>query len=234
QFNEEKKEALKNADRTDANTTMTENIVSENINQNIQSISLQQVSDSYSYNNAQKQLDSQKSAMLTSQAQSGTRTSSMNDAINIETANNAEQMQFQQDSQRINYNYQINSILNNLAQNTFNIQNNRTDAMELRNSYKGPTFSSQEQINFNDLFTGNIFKNIATAFSDPYAGAGSAYKEYMMKRKSISQKADWQIKDLNNAATDIMDNRGWRFLGRLFSGNGVNTTSQYYNLFKDL
>ena len=135
EFEQDKKAAIKSADRSDQLSTMNEGTVSNQHNNAIEQLSLQQIADAYSFNYMAENSAAQTGNALTAQAGSGTRTSSVMDAVDMQAAQSAQQLQLTEDQQRAGYDSNLNGILSALAQNRFQIQANRTDALDLRTSY---------------------------------------------------------------------------------------------------
>lgn len=135
EFNDSKDKAMKEADRSDAVSDMNERSASNNANAEIGQLSLQQIADAYTFNYNNQQIGANKGAGLASMAASGVRTSSVGNAIDMETKQNEQQLQLYEDQTRAGYDYKLDGILQALAQNTFGIQNSRTDAFDLRAAY---------------------------------------------------------------------------------------------------
>lgn len=135
EYNEAKKQALKSADRNDYMSDNNERTVNFETGAAFDRLGLQQVADAYSFNNAAIQNSSQTGNELSQMAASGTRTSSMNTAVDLQSAQNEAQLQLAEDQTRAGEEQTLFSILNAYGQNAFQIQNNRTDANELRHSY---------------------------------------------------------------------------------------------------
>lgn len=134
-FEINKKDALKNADNSDIQTTMQEGLVSEDFNNNLDALRLGQESDALGWNMQAIQNEMSEGDALSSMAISGTRGSSMNDAVEMQSSLNSQQLQLQEDTQRKGQDIQLASLLNNLANNTFNMQMSRNNAMDLRMAY---------------------------------------------------------------------------------------------------
>lgn len=150
EFEKAKEEAGRNADQadlqadfSDTQQDLTEKIVSGDFNSAIDNMYLSQTSDAWSWNDALAQIGSSSGSAYASIAGSGVRAgSSLSDAVMIDTASNAAQLQFAQDTKRQNDSNSLASVLNNLAGNRFDIMQNRVgaditrnDAAYLRNSY---------------------------------------------------------------------------------------------------
>ncbi|MBO7733344.1 MAG: hypothetical protein J6S67_12340 [Methanobrevibacter sp.] len=136
-------EAERQADLLDESLTVAEGGLANDFNAAIDDLYLSQQADTYSWNAAAMQSGSNEGAAYSQLASSGVRAgSSLSDAIEMEAAVNENQLQFAQDSKRQSDTNNLNSVLNNLAQNRFSIQQQRisadyarNDANYLRNSY---------------------------------------------------------------------------------------------------
>lgn len=150
-FKKAKEEAERNAaqaelqaDLTDKSLDITEQSLSNDFNAAIDDLYLNQEADTYSWNAQAMQAGSAEGASYAGLAGSGVRAgSSLSDAVFMESATNAAQLQFSQDAKRRSDNNNLSSVLSNLAGNRWNIQSNRIgadltrdDASFLRNSYQ--------------------------------------------------------------------------------------------------
>lgn len=135
QFQQAKEEAIKDADRSDAMSDVNEVYSAEEANNALEQLGLKQIADSYNFNYMAEQNAAQTGNELASAAASGVRGSSLQTAIDLEAAQNAQQLQLTEDQTRAKDEANLNSILNALSQNRFQIQFNRTDAYDLRHSY---------------------------------------------------------------------------------------------------
>ena len=137
-------QAEKQADLTDRSLDVTEQGLSNDFNAAIDQLYLSQTSDTYSWNNDAMQAGSSEGAAYANLAGSGVRAgSSLSDAVLMESATNAAQLQFSQDAKRRSDDNNLAGVLNNLAGNRWNIQQSRIgadymrdDARYLRNSYQ--------------------------------------------------------------------------------------------------
>lgn len=136
EFTEKKETAEKNAARSDAQSDLNELQSAEDANRNINNLGLQQIADTYTWNQASQQIGSQKGNALSQTAASGARTSSMTGAIDMADQQAKGQLQLQEDLARADYDNTLYSTLGALAQNRFQIQANRTDAYDLRRSFQ--------------------------------------------------------------------------------------------------
>lgn len=136
EFTDRKDTAEKNAARSDAQSDLNELQSAEDANRNINNLGLQQIADTYTWNQASQQIGSQKGNALSQTAASGARTSSMTGAIDMADQQAKGQLQLQEDLARADYDNTLYSTLGALAQNRFQIQANRTDAYDLRRSFQ--------------------------------------------------------------------------------------------------
>lgn len=131
------------ADLTDKSLDLTEQGLATDFNAAIDQMYLSQEADAYNWNAQERQAGSQEGAAYANLASSGVRAgSSLSDAVEMESATNAAQLQFSQDAKRRSDNNNLASVLNSLASNRFGIQQNRigadvarSDAAYLRNSF---------------------------------------------------------------------------------------------------
>ena len=138
------KQAELQADLTDKSLDVTEQGLSNDFNAAIDELYLGQQADTFSWNTQAMQAGSAEGASYAGIAGSGVRAgSSLSDAVLMESATNASQLQFSQDAKRKSDNNNLAGVLSNLAGNRWNIQSNRIgaditrdDARYLRNSYQ--------------------------------------------------------------------------------------------------
>lgn len=184
-FQNAEKEAYKNADKADALSTIDETYLSNLTNNNLASLSLSQVAEGLQYNQAAQNIAQNTGNALSQQANSGIRAGgSLSSAIEMEAAQNSAQLQLAEDTQRNQDDLQLANILNDLNKNTFNIQSNRTDAMDLRNSFKA----------------GEIGENgLATS-------GGYNWQKYQNAKTQTETRYNQQYNELRTAQ---MENEGW-------------------------
>lgn len=232
EFEEAQKQAYKNANRSDEQSTMAERTTSNNVNSNIQALGLQDIANAYSFNNASQTASASKGNSLANMAASGTRTSSLGSAVDMSDKQSQDQLQLSEDMSRIQSGAQLNSILDALGQDVFQIRNNRQDAEQLRQAYNDGGYAASESDGgiLNTIFTeiGNTVKDIYGR-STNYAGAGSEYRKYMLNRNRASDNYDYQITDLNKAISDISDHTTLRAVQRFFGG-----AAESYNTAKNI
>lgn len=153
-FDIAKKQANKNADTQDAYSTMSETSLNNQINYELDKLSDKQQLDTFNYNNILKQNDANYGQNLDLLASSNVRNSSLENVIKMENANNSQLLQLQQDSERKDTDYSIQNAINFIKENTFNLQQNRNNANDLRASFEvgGDQYrqkqKSQEMIDF--------------------------------------------------------------------------------------
>lgn len=137
------KQAELQADITDKTLDITEQGLSQDFNTTIDNLYMSQEADTMNWNLAAMQAGSSEGAAYSQLAGSGVRAgSSLSDAVLMESAVNENQLQFSQDQKRRSDDNNLGTVLNNLAGNKVNIQNNRIgaditrdNAAYLRNSY---------------------------------------------------------------------------------------------------
>ena len=151
EFEQAKEQADRNAkqqelqaDLTDESLDITERTLSNDFNTAIDDMYLNQAADAMTWNAQSMQAGSSEGAAYSNLAASGVRAgSSLSDAVQMESATNAAQLQFSQDAKRRSDDNNLAGVLNNLAGNRFNIQQGRIgaditrdNAQYLRNSFQ--------------------------------------------------------------------------------------------------
>lgn len=129
------KEAKKNADRQDKGLTLNEMFTSEGLNGQFDALRLGQEGNALQWNIQAMQNDQQTGQELSQMAASGTRSSSMADAVDLEASVNSQALQLQEDQTRAQNRIQLASLFGNLGEAVNNIGLGREDAMDLRTSY---------------------------------------------------------------------------------------------------
>lgn len=207
-FDINQKDAFKNADRSDAETTLNEGLVALDFNNQLGQLGLQQEAEAFSWNRELQAIGAQKGEGLAAMAQSGTRTSSASDAVDMQAAQNAAQLQLEEDTQRRSDTYAIGSLLNGLQNNIFNLQSNRTDALDLRTSWSegGDQFNlfQLQRKNTADAYdrsieavqdaiddTRNIGKNIWGTISAGFGGAMQGMDTYAKVSSYLSNAGSY-------------------------------------------
>ena len=143
QANRNAEKANLQADLIDQSLDIGERTLSNDINTAIDNLYLSGASDTWEWNQQAMSAGANEGAAYASIAASGVRAgSSLSDAVEMQSATNAELLQFSQDSKRRSDNNNLGSVLNQLAGNEFNIMENRIgadqtrkDALDLVNSY---------------------------------------------------------------------------------------------------
>lgn len=143
QANRNAEKAKLQADLTDKAQNIAESTLSNDINTAIDNLYLSGASDTYEWNQQAMSAGQSEGAAYAGLAGSGVRAgSSLSDAVLMESATNAGQLQFTQDARRRSNDNNLGSVLNQLAGSEFNIMQNRigadqtrADALDLVNSY---------------------------------------------------------------------------------------------------
>lgn len=136
EFNQAKEEAEKNAeyakqnaDLADLGSDIAEQGTSNDINTAIDNMYLSQANDAMQWNAAARQAGSAEGGSYAQLASSGVRAgSSLSDAVEMESATNAAQLQFSQDATRRSNDNNLASVLNGIANTRYNIMSNRVGA----------------------------------------------------------------------------------------------------------
>lgn len=135
QFNIARDEANKSADKSDWKSTMNEGYIAANANNQLDQLSASMEQQGLQFNNEAIAAGAQKGNSLARSAASGTRNSSMNTAIDLESAVNAAQLQAEENAAAASNRYNLNNILSQYNNDVFKLQSDRTDAYDLRHSY---------------------------------------------------------------------------------------------------
>ena len=150
EYNEAQRQANRNAEKanlqadlTDQSLDIGEQSISNDINTAIDNLYLAGANDTFEWNLQAMAAGQSEGAAYAGLAGSGVRAgSSLSDAVLMESATNAGQLQFTQDARRRSNDNNLGSVLNQLAGNEFNIMQNRigadqtrADALDLVNSY---------------------------------------------------------------------------------------------------
>ena len=218
-FEEKKKDAehsadLKDieADRTDSLATQTETAANNDFANQFDLLNLSWQQDALNFNNANMQIGQSTGNALSTAAASGTRTSSMNDAIALEAANNEAQLQLQEDTTRANNNYQVTSLLNSLSNSKNSVQQNRWNALDLRNAADYTRWQYGEGGTEYNIYKANRDKTVSDA--------ERTYNEYQAELDYYGTKSNRR-------------NAMWSGFFSGFSG-GFNTGKDITSLFGDI
>ena len=136
QYETEKAQAQRTADKQDLQTTVSEALMSGSLNNDIASLGLQQQALGENLSAANLSAGAGYGSDLAGLAASGTRSSSQAAAVDMQAAVNASQLQAQEDSARKQGELSLAGVLNNVASGNFSLQQSRDDAMQLRADYE--------------------------------------------------------------------------------------------------
>lgn len=176
QFKAQQKEAFKQADRADAQTTQNEAFVSADFNNQLGQISLGEQALAESWNSDAQAIASNKGNELSELASSGVRNASVNDAIEMESAQNAAQLQLAEDQARMQDKYQLQSLFNGLQDNIFQMQTARDGANDLRGSWSKGGNNYETYMNQRNRTMYNYWRQaqeIKSAISDTFFSASN-------------------------------------------------------------
>ena len=218
EFKQAKEEAARNAaqmelqaDLTDKSLNQTEKTISTDFNATIDQLYLSQEEDAYNWNTQAMQAGSAEGASYAALGASGVRAgSSMSDAIMMESATNASQLQFAQDSKRRSDSNSLASVLSNLAGSRVDIQQNRIGA---------------------DVTRGN-----AAYLRNSFEEGGSQYNLYQNRLDTLQTQRDFNAEELNK---EWKKHSGWNSFANAFIAfntmgakgfsTGYNVGSSFYN-----
>ena len=199
------KQQEKQADLTDKSLDVGERSLSNEFNTAIDNMYLNQEADAYSWNTAAMQAGSTEGAELANIAGSGVRAgSSLSDAVAMESATNAAQLQFSQDAKRRSDSNNLASVLNGLAGNRYSIESNRIGA--------------------------DFMRDEAKYLRNSYLEGGSNYNLYQNQLKSLKTQAEYQSSMLDK---EYAEHEGWNAFANAFiafNSMGAKGFSTGYNV----
>ena len=134
-YNKNVEEANKEADANDRASTLQETYLSDTTNNELLQLGLNEKAENYAFNTKAVQNGSNTGDALSLMASSGTRSSSMAQAVDLQEATNSVQLQNEEDLQRNQDSLNLINVLNSLSQGTSRIQEARTGANDLRASW---------------------------------------------------------------------------------------------------
>lgn len=200
EFANAKAEAERNADKADAQADLqdqgldiSERAISDDYNNQIDAIQVQQESNLFSWNTALMQAGASEGASLANAAASGVRAgSTMSQAIEMESAVNSAALQQQQDTARQSINNNLDTLFNSLNQNQFSIMSGRIDADNTRDD--------------------------AAYLRNSYKEGGNNYKIYQQNLKSLNTNYELSYNELERQKQKISSSMGWNTVAALLSG----------------
>lgn len=218
-FANAEEEANKNADRSDAASTMNESTLANSTNNAIDQLQINQEMQGLGFNQAAQSAGQQEGAALSDLANSGIRAGgSLSDAVEMQKSQNAMQLQLSENATRKQNELQLSNVLQGLNESVFEIQANRTDAQDLRDSFAvGELDENGNAIRDSE---GNII------------GGGYNWQKYQSTREQTIRGFDQQIWEYSNAkAQDEGWNAFWKGAIAVLGGGqqGVATANQIYN-----
>lgn len=217
--------ANKQADKSDREATLSEKNVSSQFNNEINSLILSQAAAGTAYNNQAVQNGQTKGNALSTQAASGTRSSSMNTAIDLEAATNAAQLQQAQDQQRQNEALQLNSLITAAAANTFNIGEARRDALDLRGQYVEGGSKYNEYVLQNKNAKNSYELQTQQLYKDWQLFHQQSDESYWQQYDINKNKYDYQNKKLQTEIDDLNNNRWLDNTTAFFKGFNVGSST---------
>lgn len=131
-----KKQANREADKQDKQTTRGESTLSDNISAQTAMLNLEQAMSGLSLNTSETELGQSYGASLASMSSNGTRSSSLNQAVEMQAALSTAQIESQKEAGRNSYDFSLKNIIDSMANGVFDIQTSRDDTNYLRNSYE--------------------------------------------------------------------------------------------------
>lgn len=197
--------AKQNADLADLGADIAEQAASNDLNTTIDNMYLSQANDAMQWNAQARQAGSAEGAGYAQLASSGVRAgSSLSDAVEMEAATNAAQLQFSQDATRRSNDNNLASVLNGIANTRYNIMSNRIGADNTRKQA-------------NDLIAS-------------YAEGGHNWNLYQNNLKQLKTDRDY---DWNQLEYDKGQHTGWNAFWNgfmAFNSQGAKGFSTGYNI----
>lgn len=177
------KNANKNADRQDYQSDLNEKFIAGNANNQLDALRNSQETEAFTFNQQTMQNSSQTGDALSGIAASGTRGGSMDTAIELQSALNSQQLQLAENSTRAGDENELFRILNNFQNDAFKLQNDRTDAEDLRDAYRPETgdqwklyqMNRDKLINEYDRAINKNKSSFFTVLGDFFGGASQGY-----------------------------------------------------------
>lgn len=201
--------ALLQADLADKSLNVSERALGKDFNTAIDNLYLSQANDLYSFQNAAMQAGSSTGSALASLSASGVRAgSSLSDAVLMESAVNAEQLQFSQDANRRSQNNNLAGVLNQLAGNRYGIMQNRLAA----------------DINRDDAYAK---KNAALYRLNSFGEGGINYNLYQDQLDIMKTRKNQEINIIKEKKQDIWDNYQTQIFASLFTGASKGASTGY-------
>lgn len=238
-YEQKKEEANKNADASDRRSDFNEDFIADNANSQFDMLAASQEQEGLAFNMEAMQAGSQRGSGLAQLAASGTRNSSVAKAIDLESAVNAAQLQAKEDYSRASADYNINNILKSFNNDVFTLQENRTNAKDLRNSYKDGGYNQQlyalnrDQLerDYNNQID-DLEDSFWTTLTEFFSGAqqgysiGSGIENFTQDYVTKVNKSDGTF-SFNN-----LSSKNGQFKLADFSGVKLNSNDWYSGLYK--
>ena len=198
-----KKEAYENARKADEQTTFQEQNLSGVYSDKIEQLGLAELMQTYSENSTLMNNEQQKADALSTTAASGTRTSSVQDSIDLQSAINNDMLQVEKETNKKNNDVQVADILNSLANTNFGLQTQRTNAEDFWQNNK-----LNEKMSDTYDFGKNLYNVTMSAITGATSGMDTGYK-------------------MGNLLHDVKQlKQNYDMFGNL-NGNKLNSTSGY-------
>jgi hypothetical protein len=226
QYDIAEKNARKNADRQDDQSDLNEKFIAGNANNQLDALRNAQEQEAFAFNQQAMQDSSQEGSALASMATSGTRNSSMKTAVELQSAVNSQQLQLSEDSTRASDENSLFNILNNFQNDAFKLQNDRTDAEDLRDAY---VEGSGDQWKLYDMSRQGIKREYDRAIDEQKTSFWSVVGDFFGGAK--------QGYDVGSAVSGFMrDASAYKTMGNGNSTMSFNNLSQvnYYSTNKNL
>ena len=135
EYETNKKEANKEADKSDEATTLAEAVMGKNASNALQQMGLGQEADALQYNEAAINAGTSEGSAYNSISGAGTRGSSSLQSVEMQSELQAQNLQTQEDIDRKNSDLTLASAMTSMNQGAFDLQNKRSAAKDLRDTF---------------------------------------------------------------------------------------------------
>ena len=182
-----------NTEKQEVNNSVTqaEEDLNADAKNNFDSLFNGMYSQAFEYNENAMSAGQNTGNELSAMAASGARSSSMAQAVDLESSVNSEALQLQQDQTRANNAYQVNSLLNSINSNKASMQNSRR-------SYEGPSESLESYLNNNPITLGDMISgNVQNKINAYTSTGGTAWQKYNNSLNQLNTQYQNSLDDLD-------------------------------------
>ena len=199
---------IQNSKVADVQTNATERLLSLDFNTGLELLGLGQTAQTLSYNNYAMQADQAAGSDYAALAQSGTRNSSLADAVEMSAANNSFQLQLQQDTERAQNKASQTQLVSGMLSGMSNVYGARQNAISTRSA------ANQQIREADDLIAS-------------YLEGGSNYRLNQAKLGQLKTRYDYDITNINKQITRLQENYNANKLSAFYGGAASGMTDTY-------